>query len=52
MQVFQKDYDGFESWTDVGRDIDEIWDNPAMKDIPPEWQGTIRITIEYIPEDA
>ncbi len=51
MQVFKKDYHGFESWADIGRDMSEIFDEPSMKNVPPEGQGTLRITVEYIPSE-
>lgn len=50
MQVFQKEYYGFESWSDIGRDMDEIFDQPGMATVSGESQGTLRITVEYIPE--
>ena len=51
MQVFKKDYHGFESWAEIGRDMSEMFDEPSMKNVPPEGQGTLRITVEYIPSE-
>lgn len=52
MQVLKRDYYGFESFPDLERDISEIWYEPAMKNIPAEYQGTMRVTIEYIPSEV
>jgi hypothetical protein len=52
--IFQKDYHGFEDAVDIERDVSECFDarfNPAMEGIPGEFQGTIRVTVEYIPEE-
>ena len=47
MQVV-KDY-GWESVSDAGRDLDE-----AIECLVPEnegeWKGTVRVTVEYLPE--
>jgi len=48
------EYHGFESLYDLERDMNELFDprygDPAFKDLDPEFQGTIKVTIEYIPE--
>lgn len=52
--IWQKDYEGFEDLSDYFRDTDEAVDprfNPNMAEIPGEFQGTIRVTIEYIEEE-
>lgn len=49
--IFKKDYGGFESLSDFWRDTSECFDpdfNPEMKDIPGEFQGTVKVTIEYV----
>jgi hypothetical protein len=33
MKIFEKNYDGFESWTDIERDIFEMWNLPNMRNI-------------------
>lgn len=53
--IFQKKYVGFESLYDIERDISEAFDtdfNPAAKDIPGEFQGTIQVTMTYTPEET
>ena len=52
--IWQKDYEGFESLYDYFRDTDEAMDarfNPNMIEIPGDFQGTMRVTIEYIEEE-
>jgi hypothetical protein len=52
--VFEKTYDGFESLYDIGRDIDEAFDerfNPVIKDIPGEFQGRMKVVITYEEDD-
>lgn len=52
--IYKKEYHGFEDFSDYWRDMDEAVRpefNAAMKDIPGEFQGTIRVTIEYVPEE-
>lgn len=44
------EYDGFESASDIERDMSEIWDE--FDHLPGEWEGTLRITVEYIPEEG
>lgn len=51
--IFRKEYNGYESLSDVDRDISEAFDgkfNEAAKDIPSDFEGVITITIEYSPE--
>jgi len=51
--IFNKDYHGFEDIYDLERDISEAFDvkfNPEMKNIPSEFMGTVRVTIEYFYE--
>ena len=53
MLIWRKSYYGFDDFADYFKDIAEAVDplyNPAMKDIPGEFLGTMRITIEYIEE--
>lgn len=50
MIVFKKDYEGFESLYDIERDVIECFDprfNNLAKNIPSEFEGTIKVTIEY-----
>ena len=47
---FEKEYHGFESVYDLDRDISEIWEY-ELKDVPGEFQGMLKVTIEYIPEE-
>jgi hypothetical protein len=50
--VYENSYDGFESFSDYWRDMDEaIQDdfNPKVKGIPGEFQGTFKVTITYTP---
>lgn len=52
--VWTKDYHGFESMSDLDCDVYEALDerfNPKAKDIPGEFQGTIKVTMEYIPAE-
>ena len=51
MEVFKRDYVGFESAIDIEQDIGEMWDDPRWKTIPGEYRGTLRVTVEYIPSD-
>lgn len=51
--IWQKRYHGFEDVFDLHRDISECLDgdfNEKAKDIPGEFQGTIKVTVEYFPE--
>lgn len=51
--IFQKEYVGFESISDLGRDLHEMWDerfNPLVKGISGEFQGTVRIHVTYSDE--
>lgn len=51
--IWKHDYHGFESLSDLDRDIYESLDNrynEKAKDIPGEFQGTVRVTIEYFPD--
>lgn len=50
--VWEKEYEGFESTSDIERDISELWrdvdDNlPANFVIPGDFQGRMTITITY-----
>jgi len=52
--LFTQVYHGFEAFADYFRDVHEAVDadfNPAMKDIPGEFQGKVTVTITYEPED-
>lgn len=48
-KVFE--YHGFESTYDLERDMSELYDCPEFKDLDPEFGGTIKVTVEYIPEE-
>jgi len=51
--IFENDYHGFESISDIERDICEALNpnfNDKARDIPGEFSGTIRLTMEYIDE--
>jgi hypothetical protein len=55
MVIFKKEYDGFEDSADVYRDVSEAMDadfTPVWKDIGGEWQGKLKITIEYVNEEG
>jgi hypothetical protein len=48
--IFKQEYHGFEDLYDVERDVHEAFDedfNPAMKGIPGEFSGTMKIVITY-----
>jgi hypothetical protein len=50
IDIFEKNYEGFESLSDIERDISECFDerfNEQMKFIPAEFQGTLTVTITY-----
>jgi hypothetical protein len=48
--IFKEEYHGFEDVYDLPRDIEEMWDerfNPLVKGISGEFQGTVKVIIEY-----
>ena len=45
-KIFEKQYNGFESSFDIERDVYEAINE--NEEIPKEFLGTIKITIEYI----
>jgi hypothetical protein len=47
--ILDKKYGGFESWSDIDRDIQEMWDESV---VPPEGNGTIHVTVTYEEETA
>jgi hypothetical protein len=50
--IYSREYHGFESLSDIGRDVEEAFDanfNPLMDDIPGEFQGTMTVTITFTP---
>lgn len=47
--IFHKEYFGFEDLADLERDISEMWDD--NEDIPGEFEGTVKVTIEYIDDN-
>lgn len=54
MKIFEQTYYGFEDLYDLSRDIEEAFNkdfNPLVKDIPEEFQGKIKVTIEYEKEE-
>lgn len=51
-KIWSKDYHGFESLYDLERDISECLDkdfNPQAKLLPSEFNGIVRVVIEYLP---
>ena len=51
--IWQHRYHGFESLSDLDRDVMEALDdrfNEKAKEVPGEFQGTIKVTIEYFPD--
>lgn len=55
MLIFEKDYEGFESLSDIERDIIECFDpqfNEKAKDIPSEFEGTVKVVITYTPDES
>lgn len=38
------------NWCDAARDVDEAFEELLPPD-PNDWTGTVKITIEYIPEE-
>lgn len=52
--IWQKSYNGFEDAVDLGRDIYECLDgdfNDKAKNISGEFQGVLKVTVEYFPAD-
>lgn len=50
MIIFEEKYNGFEDLYDLSRDIWEAFDprfNKKMKNIPEEFQGTVKVVITY-----
>jgi len=48
--IFEKEYHGFEDIYDMSRDVMEAFDadfNDEVKDLPGEFQGTVKVTITY-----
>lgn len=45
--LLRKDYLGFESLNDISEDIEEAINNGQL---PVEFQGSLRLTIEYVEE--
>ena len=41
-------YHGFESCNDIHRDMAEFWDDEPFNKLDGEFEGTIKITVEYI----
>lgn len=51
VRIWAKDYVGFESLSDIERDVSEALDerfNPAAKLLPGVFEGTLRVTFDYI----
>ena len=46
ITLLDKEYKGFESWSDIGRDIEEMYEG---KDVPGEGQGKVVVKIIYVP---
>ena len=54
LKIYEKDYIGFESLYDIQRDVYEALDpkfNPNIESVPEEFNGTIKLTMEYIPNE-
>lgn len=50
MKVWHKDFTGFEDLYDLERDISDAIEYEHI--VPNgEWQGTLRVTMEYIPAE-
>lgn len=52
MIIFHKNYEGFESLSDIDRDVAEALDsdfNPVAENIQGEFDGTVRVVITYTP---
>lgn len=52
IEIFNKTYEGFEDIFDLDRDISEMWNpemNPLVKDIPAEFQGSVKVRVQYVP---
>lgn len=52
--ILDNEYHGFEAAVDIERDISEMFqypNDPAVHDIPGEYQGTIRVTVTYTPPE-
>mgnify|MGYP001565000311 CR=1 FL=1 len=52
--IFEQEWDGFESLYDLGRDVHEAFDrrfNPAVEQLPGEFQVTVTVTITPSKED-
>lgn len=52
--IFEKEYHGFEAWSDIDRDISEMLDsayNPEVEDIESESNGMIKIVVTFESED-
>lgn len=47
MILLDKEYQGFEDWADIERDVN---DSIEYSGIPAEGRGVIKIKIEYIEE--
>lgn len=48
-KVFE--YQGFESWIDMSRDMNELFDYAPFNRIPGEGTGVLKITVEYLEKD-
>lgn len=46
--IFHKQYQGFESTIDIGRDMQEMLEDA---DVPAEFTGTMTITVTYTEEE-
>lgn len=52
IEIFKKEYHGFEDIFDLDRDMSEMWNpemNPLVKDIPIEFQGSVQVRVLYVP---
>lgn len=55
MILLKKEYHGFESFYDYFRDVQEICEFPednGFKKVKGEFQGTVKVTVEFIPEEG
>lgn len=51
ITLLDKKYHGFESGSDIDRDISEMWMYVSEAQIPAEWKGTVVVQVTYIPAE-
>ncbi len=55
MILLKKQYHGFEDFYDYFRDVAEICEfpeDPNFKKVKGEFQGTVKVTVEFIPAEG